>query len=153
MLVIDLKFFLKTAYTPPPDQAKEVFSNEYRQNRLFPSHGTPADAVVPSMCKSVQWQPQNKNLFLSRSISVHGLCTAHISRKPSRYRGVPQSPTEKALSYGHPRKRFSKHISQCQQSQGLANLRRFRPVPYCNRSPFIHWRRIRFGIRKYCLRI
>lgn len=152
MLVIDLKVWPKNAYNPPADKLQEELSNEYRPNCFFAGHRLSSHALISKLCKTVSRKPEDKILYLLRSVYVHGFRPDDLSRKPSGYRSLPQSPREKALPYGHSGHCSAKYTGACQQSQGLANLRRFRAISDQNRQAIISRRRIGSGAGQYSLR-
>ena len=51
---------------------------------------------------------QAAKLLLPRSVSVHGLRAADLSREPARHRGLPARPAHQALPHGHPRARTAR---------------------------------------------
>src|SRR6266849_10507175 len=48
-------------------------------------------------------------VLASRSVSVHGVCPAHLPRELARYRNMPASERVEALSPGNPRRRCAQH--------------------------------------------
>jgi hypothetical protein len=90
-LVFDLKVWPKNAYNPPADKFQEELSNEYRPNCFFADHRLSSHALISKLCKTVSRKPENKILYLLRSIHVHGFRPDDISRKPSGYRSLPHN--------------------------------------------------------------
>jgi hypothetical protein len=83
-----------------------------------------AKTPVRQMCSSISRQLQDTNLFMFRSISLHGVRTDNLSSKSSRHRNLSACDAAKALPLRHPRKRFSDHACKGKRKSGLANLRR-----------------------------
>ncbi len=125
------------------------------QSRLFSSHGTFTMAYISSLCSTLSRRPQDSILFLSRSVSMHGICPVNLPRKPTRYRGLLTCSTQQVVSHGHSRRHLPKHPVECQQSQRLAHLCRFRSVFNTDRTQALcergYWRRTRqHGLRSRC---
>src|SRR4030095_13977584 len=76
---------------------------------------------------SLPRQLQGEKFFMLGSVSLNGLCSAHLSRKSQGHRDLPESVGRKALSYGHPRQGFSQHSGARQRSARLENLPGFCP--------------------------
>lgn len=123
----------------------------HRKSHIYSSNGTPADAHIPALRSTLSRQPQNKNIFLSRSISLHGICPAYLSGKPSGHRGLSPRTTKQALPHGYPRRHIPQHFSQCQQGSRLAYLCRLCSVSYPNRPQTLCGRRHRNRTRQYGL--
>ena len=151
MSLIDLNFIFKTSYIPQLIKLWKGITYEFRSTCLFPSHCSSIYADFQVMCKTLSGKLQSKKFYLSRSISLYGLCTDDFSRKSARYRILPQSPKEQTLSYGNPRRHFPKYVGKCKQSSRLENLFRFCSNTYSNSSSLICRPGIRFRIGKYSL--
>ena len=61
--------------------------------------------------------------------SLAGLCSAHLTRKPPRYRSLSSCPETRALSYGLPGRNFPQHIGPRQRGSRLAVYADFAQVP------------------------
>src|ERR1700737_4066467 len=64
----------------------------------YPTFG--ADDLSP-LCGQVRRRAQDQEFLVPRSISVHGLRAADVSRKPARHRSLPAGSHCAALSPGH----------------------------------------------------
>jgi hypothetical protein len=56
-------------------------TDEHAAYRLRPDHGLSADARIPEMCAALPRGLQDQKIFLSRSISLSGLCPADLQGK------------------------------------------------------------------------
>ena len=90
---------------------------------------------------TIPWPLQNEKLFMLGSIPLHGLCPAHLSREPERYRSLSSVESIETLPHGYPRQSLSQYLGPCQRGSGLANLCRLRTdfdrprqSPLCERS-------------------
>ena len=93
-------------------------------------YGHHAAPNISPLRGQIRWRFQGKNILMSRSISLHGFCPDHSSRKHSRYRDLPEVLKQKALSHGHPRQGFKINACRCQRKARLAYIRRIRTNPY-----------------------
>src|SRR3989338_645239 len=108
-------------------QYRKRASHVFKQNRFVPGDGSSADEGVSPLRRSLPRPPQGSELFLSRSVSLDGLCSTHISGELARYRSLSSSATNEALSHGNPERRISQRPCLCQRNTGLEDLRRFCP--------------------------
>ena len=77
---------------------------------------------------------------------LFGVCSAHLSRKSSRYRSLSSCSATQALSYGLPGTGFSQHVGTRQRTPRLADLCRFRSSSNCRRSRPLPPRAFRRGV-------
>src|ERR1035437_4483292 len=70
----------------PP--AQEALPHEYRPQRFRPGHVLVPDVSFSTKRVALPWQSSYANIFLLRSISLHGLCAADFSRWLARYRNL-----------------------------------------------------------------
>ena len=87
MTVVDLKSIVDLGHSAL-HLAREGMADAYGTNCILTAHGFPAQARVQQMRTSVPWQLQDTALQVSRSVSVHGLCAAHRSGKPTGHRDL-----------------------------------------------------------------
>src|SRR5664280_2505438 len=118
-------------------------------------HGASATDDVSSLRSALRGRTQSQNVFLPRSVSLHGVRAAYLSRKPARHRSLPGSTSGQALSHGHPQQRSPQHLGQCERGARLARLCRLGPVAHWNRPSSLCrgavWRRSeRYGLRARC---
>src|ERR1035441_5423938 len=100
----------------------------YGEAALCSGYGThPADGVR-ALCRSVRGKPQSPELHLHGSISVHGLCTTDVSRKPARHRSMPAFAGREALPHGDSWAGLAQYAGQCERYARLAHLCRLRPA-------------------------
>lgn len=125
-----------------------------REARFLSDNGASSAPCLPSMRRAIPRQLQGQGLHLSRPLPLHGVCSTHLPGKPAGYRSLSASAEEQALPHGNPQLHFPQRHRQCQQDQGLADLRRLRilsdpdsPKALCRRQPRSRSRqhRLRFG--------
>src|SRR3989339_395644 len=143
---------LPVAFKPFPHKG---LADEYRTNRFFPNHGHAASLGFQQMRQTISGQPQNAEIFLHGSISLHGLRSINLSRELARYRSMPARQSVKIVSHGYSIPHLTKHISRRQRESRLANLRRFCPNPYIHCQRTLCQRRLRHqsGSRSICTRL
>jgi hypothetical protein len=91
-----------------PSDLKEERAHKFRENYFLAADGFSLPLRVSSVRAAVQRQLQNQELLLLGSVSVHGLCSADLSRESARHPGLPASNPLKALSCGHSRQSVPK---------------------------------------------
>jgi hypothetical protein len=96
-------------------------------NCFFTTDGLSSQKTIRQMRPPISRQLSNKDLFLFRSIPVHGFCPDNISSESSRHRDLPASDEAKALSLWHPSKCITQYFSKCKRASGLENLCRLCP--------------------------
>jgi len=118
---------------------------------FFSGYGLHVDIRIPQMRGAISRQLQGAKFLMSRPISVNGFCTAYLSRKSPRYRGMPSLHALKTLSYRYQRQHCQKYHSQRQRKQRLANL--CRPCSSINQycSQALSKRRLRVRVERYSL--
>src|SRR5688500_7974484 len=70
----------------------------------------------------VDRQLQSEKFFMLGSISLNGLCSAHLSRKSQGHRDLSARCWRKALSHGHSLQGLSQHSGTRQRTARLENL-------------------------------
>src|SRR5664279_4130423 len=103
----------------------EEQTHVYRQTDFLTGRGAYAASGFSPKCCPVPRQLQDQGFHLSRSISLHGLCTTDISGKSQRYRIMSSISKKQTLSHGYSGQCIPQHIGQRQQGKGLADLCRF----------------------------
>jgi len=110
-----------------------------------------AKIPIRQMRLPIPRQPSNKNLFLFRSIPVHGFCSDNISTESSRHRDLSESIEAKTLPLRHTRKRFTQHVSKRKRKSRLENLRRLRIDFDKQSSNTLRRRRLRYSTKSRSL--
>ncbi len=153
MTVVDLKSIVDLGHSALP-LASEGMADAYGTNCIFTARGFPTQARVQQMRTSVPWQLQDTALQVSRSVSVHGLCAAHRSRKPTGHRDLLAGDAAQDVSCRSSIPGFQEHPGRCQREPGLAHLRRLRSGAHWPRPQAIQPRRLRSTTRRdrVCLR-
>ena len=130
----------------------EEHTHVYRQTDFLTGRGAYAASGFSSKCRPVPRQLQDQGFHLSRSISLHGLCTTDLSGKSQRYRIMSSISKKQTLSYGYLWQCISQHIGQRQQGKGLADLCRFCSLPDSEGTSTVSRRRLRRRTRTNRLR-
>jgi hypothetical protein len=132
MSFIDLEIKLAGCHTSALS-LKEM-KNEFRTDNFLSINGFSFLIRVSPMCRTLQWQLQNKEFLLLGPVSMHGLCPVDLSGKSQGYRDLPSSIHTRALSHGHSRESFSKYTGTRQSSLRLAHIRRLCPSPFIRQA-------------------
>src|SRR5450759_2426226 len=74
--------------------------------------GAPSGEDFVAMRGALSRQPQDPELYLSGSISVHGLCAVDVPGEPAGHRGVPALADGEALPHGDPRPGLAQYAGQ-----------------------------------------
>jgi len=94
-----------------------------RQISVCAIDGASSDPYFSTDRQTLRRRLQGSNLFLPRSVLLYGLCTAHLSREPTRYRSLLSSTTLQVISSGDSFKTsISQYPSQCEQHSRLEDL-------------------------------
>jgi len=125
------KFFFDTnsRMSHTSSSSQKEMAHGYWETYLCPSHGFSAGLRIPSMRSTIPRSLQDEKLFMSGPVSLHGLRTAHLSREPSRYCGLPSFGPTKTLSHGYSGHSLPQYPSSREPSKRLTNLCRLRPDP------------------------
>ncbi len=91
-------FSLDSSYNPPQYYLRR-FQDEFRKNGLCSTDSASAALRVQSMRPSPSRQLQGQKFFMHGPVSLHGVCSTNLSRKPAGHRNVSQLPSIKALSH------------------------------------------------------
>ena len=147
----DLKSIL---YYDHSSNLKKGVVNVFRKNYIFTNNGVSPSIRISKVRQSLSRQLQSKKFFMPRSVSLYGICSTYLSRKPTRHRVLSSFNEKQNISYGHPFTDISPYVSKGKQKSGLAYLRRLRPnldqqSPKAVRQRFF---RIRFERNSLCSR-
>src|SRR5215475_10077146 len=107
------------------------------QSRVLTTYGVRAVAYVSSFGGEISWRFRRPHIQLPGSISVAGLCTADLPRKPARHRGVSACAAHQTLSYGAARQSEPQRPGRRQRVTRLAHLCRVCPRAYPHRTPAV----------------
>lgn len=129
MIVIDLKSYPFLCQFS--GKTMEGGTHVHRTTDFLTGYGLYAVANFSPLCSQISWRLQYKKVLLSRSISMHGLCSTHLPGKSSRYRSVSSFPKQKALPYGHSWQCFQINTCRSQRKPGLAYICRTGSNSYC----------------------
>src|SRR3990172_301248 len=122
MQLFDLNsIYLESSYNPPQYQLRRC-QDEFGENGLRSIAATSAAIRVQPVRSSILRQSQNQELFLSRSVSLHGLRSTDLPRKSTRHCNVPQFPQGETLSHGIPREARQVNAGRRERTSGLPHL-------------------------------
>lgn len=131
MTLIDLKPVL---YYGHSNNLQEGVANEFWKNNLCTDNGFSSSVRISQMCQTLSWQLQSTKFFLSRSISMFGICSTYLktqnsclSREFTRYRIVSSANAQQDLSYGDSISNIPYYVSKSKRESKLAYPCRFRP--------------------------
>ncbi len=152
MIGIDLKL--------PIDLGRNAFSkflkglaNVHWTNRFLATIRFSSQETIRQVRWQTRRQSSNQNLFLFRSISLHGLCADNLSSKPSRHRKLSSSNAAETLSLWHSWNCITKYIGKCKRTSRLENLRGLRTNSDKQSPRTLRRRRLRHstGSRSLCI--
>jgi hypothetical protein len=89
---------------------------------FLPDPGFPPQIRIQQVCSTLSGQLPGPKILLLRSVSLYGLCSTHLPRKPSRYRNLPTRSTAQTLSCGSPQQNFAQYSGRSQRKQRLVHL-------------------------------
>ena len=122
MQLFDLNsIYLDSFYNPPQYQLRRC-QDEFWENGLRSIASTSTALRVQPVRSSISRQSQSQKLLLSRSISLHGLRSTDLSRKPTRHRNVPQLPQRETLSHGISREALKVNSGRRERTPRLPDL-------------------------------
>ena len=128
MPVTDLNYIDQQGHASSHYYGLEQLVDVYRQTHFCTGNGLFTSAHSSQMYSALRWQQEHQVLYLPGSVPLHGLCAANLPRKLARYRSLPQSTKQQALSYWHTFKGCTQHTDRCQREKRLAHLRRLGTV-------------------------
>ena len=117
MIFLGLDLNCATSICDPARNLLAGGIDEHGQAGVRATHAAfAADNVSP--LRGALWRSaQGQELLLSRSVSLHGVRSTHLSRKPARHRSVPARASEQALPHGHQEPGFAQHSGRCQRER------------------------------------
>src|SRR6516225_1055684 len=86
-----------------------------REARVRSIHGFRSTTRFRRVREATRWRPSPTRLLVSRPVSLLGVRTADLSRKPARHRDVSAGPRAQALPCGLPRQGLAEHIDSLLQ--------------------------------------
>ncbi len=98
--------------------------------------------TIRQMRSQISRQLQDKNFFMFRSISLHGIRSDNVPPKSSRHRNLPESNATETLSLRNSRKSFTQHFGKGKRKSRLANICRLRTGFDKQRSKALRQRRL-----------
>jgi len=126
-------------------------ANAHWTDCFFTTNGLSSQKTIRQMRPPISRRLSNEDVFLFRSIPVHGFCPDNISSEPSRHRDLPASNATKALSLWYQRKCITQYFSKCKRASELENLCRFRPGADRQGSKALCQRRFRYSAKTHRL--
>ena len=94
--------------------------------------------TIRQMCSPIPRQLQDKNFFMFRSISLHGIRSDNVPSKSSRHRNLPESNAPETLPLRHSWESFTHHLGQGKRKSRLADIQRLCPSADPRSPPAIH---------------
>ncbi len=119
--------------------------------RVRSIHGLRSTTRFRRVREAIRWRPSPTRLLVSRPVSLLGVRTADLSRKPARHRDVSAGPRAQALPCGLPRQGLAEHIGRCQPRSRLAHLCRVRSSVDRSSAETLRRRTLRRGVGADCL--
>src|SRR5438876_12048049 len=101
--------------------------HELWPNRIFTVDQLPSRSRVSSLCRPLRRGPPTAGALLLGSVTDHGFRSVYLSRKPSRYRGVPLLPAGETLPPGLSPLRLSADAGRVHGQFLPVHLRRIPP--------------------------
>src|SRR4030042_210313 len=147
----DFNFFFPIGHNPPISDRKGV-ANALRTNYFSPVDELSSRTGIQQMRSSLSRRIPHSNLFLFRSIPLHGLRSTDLSGESSRHRNMPAGHAAQALSRRDQGQSFSKYLGRCQRKTGLAHLRRLCSCVDWNGQRVVCGRGLRAANHRGCLR-
>src|ERR1035441_10605969 len=90
-------------------------SDAFGEIDICAAHGTPSGEDLGAMRGALSGQPQDPELHLSGSISVHGVCATELSRESAGHRSLLALADREALPHGYPRSGLAQYAGQCER--------------------------------------
>src|SRR5512143_1213292 len=95
--VFDFNFFSPIGHNLPITD-REGVANAFRANHFLSAHELSPQTRIQQVRSPVPRRVSGSELFMFRSISLHGLCSTDLSGESSRYRNMPAGHAAQALS-------------------------------------------------------
>jgi len=112
----DFNFFFPIGHNPPISDRKGV-ANALRTNCFSPVDELSSRTGIQQMRSSLSRRIPHSNLFLFRSIPLHGLRSTDLSGESSRHRNMPAGHAAQALSCRDQGQSFSKYLGRCERKR------------------------------------
>lgn len=153
MVVVDLNSdidFGQKTFT----KNRKGLANVYRTNCFLATNRLSTETSIRQVRPTIPRQLSNKDLFMFRSVSVHGFCSDNISAESSGHRDMPAGNAIQALPLRYSRKRVTQHIGECERKSRLENIRGLRTDLNKQSSSTLRQRRLRHSTesRSLCFR-
>ena len=81
---------------------KEV-AYEFWNYYFLSTNGFSINIRIQQMRQALRWKLQGQKFFVLGSVTLHGLCSTHLSRKLARYRSMSAFLPKQTLSHGNTR--------------------------------------------------
>jgi len=131
--------------------AHKGLADEYRPNNFLANHGLHSQASFQSMRPSLSRQSPRAEIFVLRSIPVHGFRTTDV-QITSRHRNLPACDEAKTVPCGLPRQHRQEYAGRCQRKTPVADICRLRTDTHCQGTNIISRRQLWHRSQKYHLR-
>ncbi len=106
---------------------RKEMTNVFWQTNIFTSHGLHAHAHFSPLRSELSGRPQCQKFHMPRSISLYGLCSTDISRKPPRHRSLSSCTATEVVPHGYSRNSSKVESRRRQRTAGLAHICRYCP--------------------------
>ena len=123
--------------------AYERLANEYRPYHFFANHGFYSQTSIQSMCPSPSRQLPSADIFVFRSIPVHGFRTTGLQRITPRHRDLFAGDEAKTIPCGLSRPDCQEYTGRRQRKTSVADLCRLRTDTHRQSQNVIHQRQFR----------
>ena len=153
MVVVDLNSaidFGQKTFT----KNRKGLANVYGTNCFLATDRLSTETSIRQVRPTIPRQLSNKDLFMFRSVSVHGFCSDNISAESSGYRDMPAGNAIQALPLRYSRKRVTQHVGEYERKSRLENIRGLRTDLNKQSSSTLRQRRLRNSTesRSLCFR-
>jgi len=121
---------------------------EHRTYHFFTNHGFHSQAPIQSMYPSLSRQLPPADIFVLRSIPVHGLRATDLQRIAPRHRDLSAGDEAKTLPCRLPWPDCQEHSGRRQRKTLMANICRLRPDTHRQGADIIQQRQFRYRPQK-----
>jgi len=98
---------------------RKGLANVYGTNCFLAADRLSTETSIRQVRPTIPRQLSNKDLFMFRSVSVHGFCSDNISAESSGHRDMPAGNAIQALPLRYSRKRVTQHVGECERKSRL----------------------------------
>jgi len=153
MVVVDLNSHIDFGQKTFTANRKGV-ANVYGTNCFFTTNRLSTETSIRQERPAIPRQLSNEDLFMFRSVSLHGFRSDNISAESSGYRDMPAGNAIQALPLWYSRKRVTQHIGECERKSRLENIRGLHTDLNKQSSNTLRQRRLRHSTesRSLCFR-